>query len=154
VSTDIKRTILPDWLEPAPSNVGSSKHGKLSANHWRVFCAVHCVVSLIRLWGLLPLENRYYKALGNFIYLVKAVDLATRRSTSRERCQAYLKIITYYLRNLQTLYPSVSITPNHHLSTHLPEFLLRFGPPHSWWAFPFERYNGILQRFTTNDIIG
>jgi hypothetical protein len=44
--------------------------------------------------------------------------------------------------------------PNHHLSLHLAECIRNFGPVHGWWAFPFERYNGIIQRYNTNNKMG
>ncbi|EJD33646.1 hypothetical protein AURDEDRAFT_76841, partial [Auricularia subglabra TFB-10046 SS5] len=150
VSKDIQRTVLPDWVDPAPTQVGNTKHGKLSANHWRSLCTIHCVITLIRLWGFLKIESFRYSALENFLLLVKAVQLATLRTTTASRCEAYSSLLNQYLNGLKRLYPTASITPNHHLATHIPEFLRRFGPPHSWWAFPFERYNGMLQKIKTN----
>jgi hypothetical protein len=32
--------------------------------------------------------------------------------------------------------------------------LLRFGPIHGWWMFPFERVIGLLQQFNTNSEMG
>ncbi|EJD38817.1 hypothetical protein AURDEDRAFT_71822 [Auricularia subglabra TFB-10046 SS5] len=153
-SKDIRRTVLPDWLDPAPANVGNSKHGKLSANNWRVFCTIHCIITLIRLWGSSARDTRPFRVLENYLYLVKAVELATMRSTMKTRWETYTKHIVHYLEDLKEVYPKIKYTPNHHLATHLGEFLKRFGPPHSWWAFPFERYNGMLQKINTNDIIG
>ena len=43
---------------------------------------------------------------------------------------------------------------HHHLSLHLPECLRDFGPVHSWWAYPFERFNGIIQRTKSNKRVG
>ncbi|OSC99540.1 hypothetical protein PYCCODRAFT_1340936, partial [Trametes coccinea BRFM310] len=54
-----------------------------------------------------------------------------------------------YLESLRELFDH-QFVPNHHLSMHLMECLLLFGPVHAWWAFPFERFNGLLQRMNTN----
>ncbi|KIJ09587.1 hypothetical protein PAXINDRAFT_87272, partial [Paxillus involutus ATCC 200175] len=43
---------------------------------------------------------------------------------------------------------------NHHASLHMNEFLLRYGPMHGWWMFPFERIIGTLQKTNTNHKIG
>jgi hypothetical protein len=40
------------------------------------------------------------------------------------------------------------------MSLHIPEFLLLFGPVHSWWTFPFERMIGSIQRMPSNGKIG
>ena len=37
-----------------------------------------------------------------------------------------------------------------HLHMHLRECLLDYGPPHTFWCFSFERYNGILGSYHTN----
>lgn len=88
--------------------------------------------------------------LRNFLHLVCVVDNASRRSTTLERRQAVRSHMLQYLDDLQELYPGARIKPNHHLTLHLPQFLANFGPPHSWWAYPFERINGLLQRIPTN----
>lgn len=38
-----------------------------------------------------------------------------------------------------------------HLHCHLNDIILDLGPIHSFWCFSFERYNGILGSFTTNN---
>ena len=43
------------------------------------------------------------------------------------------------------------VTPNMHLACHIKETLLAFGPFHGYWLFSFERYNGILGSFSTNN---
>lgn len=43
------------------------------------------------------------------------------------------------------------VTPNMHLHNHLLECINDFGPVYSFWLFSFERYNGILGDFTTNN---
>jgi hypothetical protein len=44
-----------------------------------------------------------------------------------------------------------SCTPNMHLHCHLKDIIRDYGPIHSFWCFSFERYNGILGSFTTNN---
>ena len=46
-----------------------------------------------------------------------------------------------------------NLVSNDHLSLHLPPFLEDFGPVHGWWAFAFERYNGVLGRLNKNNHI-
>ncbi len=146
---DIREMYVPSWLEKPPANIGDPAHGKLKADHWRTLCTVPMVMTLVRLWGTSNSLVDEVEALDNFMHLVAAVDLATRRTMNAERANAYDTHMVEYLRGLQSLY-EVNLVPNHHLALHLRECLLLFGPTHGWWAFPFERYNGMLQRLKTN----
>ena len=38
-----------------------------------------------------------------------------------------------------------------HMHCHLSSCLKEFGPLHSFWLFPFERYNGVLEGQPTNN---
>lgn len=58
------------------------------------------------------------------------------------------------LECIRDAFPSHSFRPNHHSCLHLHEFLLRYGPMHGWWMFPFERIIGALQKTNTNYKIG
>lgn len=146
---DIQEVYLPSWLEKPPSNIGEAGHGKLKADHWRTLCTVYLVITLGRLWGPRSTPLIQAQALENFMHLIAAVDLATRRSMDTERANLFDAHMEAYLKGLRSLY-GAHLVPNHHLSLHLKECLLLFGPTHGWWAFPFERYNGLLQRLKTN----
>ena len=45
----------------------------------------------------------------------------------------------------------VAVKPNMHLHAHLKECILDYGPLYGFWAFSFERYNGLLGNFHTNN---
>ena len=146
----IERTFLPTWMERPPRNFGSISHGKLKADQWRVVCSVHLLIALVPLWGASEQQER--ELLRNFVHLVTAVELATRRSVTKPQIQNYYEEMYRYLRGLRKLFDH-KLVSNHHLSLHLPECLESFGPVHGWWSFPFERYNGVLGRMNTNNHI-
>ncbi|KAI0665423.1 hypothetical protein C8Q78DRAFT_1072989 [Trametes maxima] len=148
-SADIQATTLPSWLESPPSNFGSAAHGKLKADLWRTVATVNLVITTVRLWGAMDTSPEEQEVLQNFVHLISAVTLATRRSMTLERAASYDYHMQRYLRGLRSLFDH-KLVPNHHLSLHLRPLLELFGPVHGWWAFPFERYNGILQRMNTN----
>ncbi|KAI0364850.1 hypothetical protein BV20DRAFT_955421 [Pilatotrama ljubarskyi] len=150
IREDIAATVFPSWVERPPRNFGSPGHGKLKADQWRTACTVSLVITLCRLWGSSAASERERLLLDNFVHLVCAVDLATRRVTDPSRIMQFDKHMFEYLSSLRSLF-SHDFVPNHHLSLHLYEFLLLFGPVHAWWAFPFERFNGLLQRLNTNN---
>ncbi|KAG1800733.1 uncharacterized protein HD556DRAFT_1430152 [Suillus plorans] len=61
----------------------------------------------------------------------------------------------YYLKTAIKLFGENAMrTNNNHATQHLLECLRSFGPVHGWWAFPFERFNGIIQRTRTNRRLG
>lgn len=43
---------------------------------------------------------------------------------------------------VEILYGQSAITPNMHMHAHIKECVMDYGPPHAFWAFAFERYNG------------
>ncbi|OJT09667.1 hypothetical protein TRAPUB_13853 [Trametes pubescens] len=150
IREDIVKTYLPSWLERPPRNFGSAAHGKLKADHWRTVCTVSMVITLVRLWGTATASAEQKALLENFVHLVCAVDLAVRRSVDPDRIAKFDEHMQDYLAGLRLLFEWHQFVPNNHLSLHLKECLDNFGPVHAWWAFPFERFNGLLQKLNTN----
>ena len=60
-------------------------------------------------------------------------------------------LLLYFCKRVQTMYGSDVITPNTHLHCHLKESILDFGTVYSFWFFSFERFNGILEHFPSNN---
>lgn len=141
------RTIKPSWLSPAPQNLGSASHGKLSAAQWRTVCMVHLTITLTRLWFHDEVKRQY---LDNFISLVIAVRWATMKVASERQISIVEDHFETYFRSMVKLFGTESAVPNHHMSLHLAQCIRTFGPVRGWWAFPFERYNGLLQQQNTN----
>ncbi|RPD58136.1 hypothetical protein L226DRAFT_467294 [Lentinus tigrinus ALCF2SS1-7] len=150
VRQDIEAASVPSWIEKPPAQFGSASHGKLKADQWRTVCIIHLVMTLGRIWGDSSATNEERTVLDNFLQLVMAVDLATRRSMSPSRITRYDNHMENYIKTLvHTL--KHPLVPNHHLSLHLWQCLELFGPVQGWWAFPFEQYNGLLQKVRTNN---
>ncbi|TFK92434.1 hypothetical protein K466DRAFT_480540 [Polyporus arcularius HHB13444] len=149
IRRDILNTVVPSWMQRAPKNFGSPSHGKLKADQWRTGCLVNLPITLVRLWGGPNATERQRSLLNNFLDLVRAVDLATRRTMDETRAEKFDNYMLQYLTGLTETFKH-PLVPNHHLSLHLRECLELFGPVHAWWAFPFERFNGILQHLNTN----
>ena len=60
-------------------------------------------------------------------------------------------LLLRFCKRTVELYGSEAITPNMHMHCHLASCIREFGPVHSFWLFPFERYNGILEGQPTNN---
>lgn len=154
VWSDRKRTVLPSWISPIPSEAGSARAGKLTADQWRTLCTVHLVITLIRLWGHCEPKDRRHDLLTNFMHLVTATGALFRRSVGTETIQLYQESMQAYLKGHLRLYPHLNLSPKHHLSLHLPEFLMGFGPVHGWVTWGFERLVFGFQNTNTNGKVG
>ena len=155
---DIVNTLQPSWLTFLPSEFGSAGYGKLKADQWCVLGTIFLPVSLVRLWSVVeagnPCSERCCQILDVTMSLLSAVATACSRVTSANHARLYLSSMHSCLRGLKALFPDYSLHPNHHMALHLPEYLLLYGPVHSWWSFPFEQLIGILQHISTNYKIG
>ena len=56
-----------------------------------------------------------------------------------------------FVQSFERLYGKAAITPNMHLHMHLKECVVNYGSIYGFWLFSFERYNGILGSYHTNN---
>ncbi len=153
---DISSVIQPSWLTSVPAQLGSASHGKLKADQWRVLGTTFLPLSLIHLWQASDAENnderatRCARILDVTLSLLSAVAIALSHTTTHSHTDVMQQHLLDYLQGLKELFPDYKFRPNHHMALHLPEYIKLFGPVHSWWAFPFERVIGMLQRISTN----
>ena len=154
VWSDMRKTTLPSWCCPAPTQIGDGEHRKISADGWRTFCTIHLVITLGRLWGYSPPESRRHKLLSNFYNLVHATKIATMRSITSIRAQEFQDYMITYLHGLGELFPTYQLVPSHHIVLHMKDLFCRFGPTHAWRCWVFERYNHTLQKIPTNGKFG
>ncbi|KAI0291453.1 hypothetical protein BC826DRAFT_1023017 [Russula brevipes] len=145
-----RMTLAEIWIDM----LGDGRHGKLSADQWRTACTVNLVVTLVRLWGLKSPNDRQYRMLMNFMDLVMACKLAMNRRTTPEHIERFQLHMHRYLETAKELYVYSSLTPNHHLSLHLPRLFENFGPPHAWNCFVFERCLRWLKFIKTSNKFG
>ena len=159
IRDDIETTCRPTSQSNPPSEFGSARHGKLTADQWRTILEFDAPVSLLKMWSerrsnsTNAFEQQIYGLLmDNRMYLAIAVAWGTSRRTSHFHAEKYKEFMVAYLDGLKLL--GFNLVPNHHLALHLSDFLTRFGPAHGWWAFPFERLIRVLGHIRTNSKIG
>lgn len=158
----IKATDTPSWINSVPHNYGEASAGSIKADEWRILSTVYLPLALVTLWGdengAPPPEGSYFlKVLDHTMALFQAVTLVVRYTMTNKRATQYRNFIREWVEGLHTLHPHTvehADRANVHASFHLYDFLLLFGPVISWWCFPFERLIGVLQKITTNDMIG
>ncbi|KLO04254.1 hypothetical protein SCHPADRAFT_805036, partial [Schizopora paradoxa] len=148
----ISATSRPRWYASLPKNLGDAGHGKLKADQWRSALEFDIPVALAQLWGD-PSSPRH-KVFRSTMFLAVAIRYATSHTITEKHVSQYNKYMLLYLKSLLEIDPSLRLHPNHHNALHLGDGLLRFGPMHGWWMFPFERVIGNLQRSNTNFKLG
>lgn len=157
VREDIADLTLPEWYKAPPRNLGDMKNGKLSSKEWRSTFMVGFPVTLVRLWGADYVDKPskgQHEALDNFLHLALAISLSLQTEISPETIDLYKLHISTYLEGFKILYPTHSITPYHHISLHVPDFLKGIGPWMLSGSGPFEGYNEACQKIKTNSIFG
>ncbi|KAI0338939.1 hypothetical protein BDW22DRAFT_1458214 [Trametopsis cervina] len=152
----IDRTATPSWLGTVPNTYGSPAAGSLKADQWRTLFTVYLPIALISLWGAgsvhksSRVSSQLRDTLDHTMALVSAILIASSRHTSASRAARYREHMRTYVAKLHELYPHLSPVTNQHVAFHIYDSLLLFGPAHSWWAFPYERLIGHLQRLPSN----
>jgi len=154
IQQDISATTRPRWQSGPPPLLGTAGAGKLKADQWRSCIEFDIPVSLVKLWSQTPSDDRRHKLLDSTMLLATTLRWATSHRTSSKHAAEYMKSIRLYLTSLRELFPDVNLLTNHHNALFIGDMLLRFGPVHGWWMFPFERVIGLLQHVNTNDKIG
>jgi hypothetical protein len=154
VWADMALTQLPSWVTKAPSDWGTAARGKLSANNWRVICTVHLPITLIRLWGGDDTPGNQNAMLENFMDLVRAVQNANLRSTSRKEIGLYNHHIYSYMTSFKSLYKDTKVKPIHHAALHYGDVLQGFGPAHTHSAAFYERHIHAMQSENHNMKLG
>ncbi|KAG2073508.1 hypothetical protein BDR04DRAFT_1010610 [Suillus decipiens] len=155
IQAELKGIKRPSWHWGSPKNLGDAEHGKLKAEQWRLAIEFDLPVTLIKLWGVNSGgEERKQKLAHSTMLLTMAIRWGMLHVTSTHHTQQYRKYMKAYLECIRDVFPGHSFCPNHHACLHIDEFLLRYGPMHGWWMFPFERIIGGLQKTITNHKIG
>ena len=126
----------PAGIGRIPRKIGSA-FSSFTADewkHWTILYSVHI------LFGVIPDEN--YECWCLFVDACRILCQLT--ITPDEVKKAHFCIINYCKR-FQEVYGEEFCTPNMHMACHLQLNLLDYGPLAAFWAFSFERYNGILE---------
>ena len=108
-----------------------------TADEWKNFILIY---SSYALKGIV--DTPHYKC---WCLLVSVCSLLYRPILSRENVDQAHILLEEFCNLFETLYGTESCTPNMHMSLHLKECVLDFGPLPAFWCFAFERYNGILE---------
>ena len=133
---------------PVPADVGrtpkkiQNSYGGFTADQWKSFTILFSVYAL---HGILPATD-----LEIWRDFVMACTFFCSTVITEARVELAHSYILKFCRNVEQHYGRKRITPNMHLHTHLLDCILDYGPVYSFWLFSFQRYNGILGEYGTN----
>ena len=102
--------------------------------------------SLSALHGLLP-DKEY----AHWSLFVEACSILCSRVISHSAIDIAHSLLLKFCEEFGQVYGNQAINMNQHLHCHLKECLIDYGPVYSFWLFSFERQNGILGSFPTNN---
>ena len=109
------------------------------ADEWKHWILIY---SLYALHELIP--DVHYKCWSTFVFACRLLCLPIVTRTQIN--EAHI-LLADFCGTFERLYGKEACTPSMHMSLHLKECMLEFGPFSAFWCFPFERYNGILEGF-------
>ena len=131
-----------------PSSIGRlplkvlSGYSSFTADQWKNWTLWF---SLISIHDIIPTSD--YDCWK--IFVSACTILSSPVVTYEEVADAHQLLLKFCI-TIEELYGCQSITPNMHYHIHLAQSILNFGPIQTFWLFSFERYNGILGNYHTN----
>lgn len=133
--------VVPTTLGRIPHKIKSS-FSSFTADQWKNWTLYF---SPVVLKGHIPVKD--YNCWLLFVEACRILSVPS--ITIQDLKRGHEKLMTF-LRDFEQLYGSLAVTPNMHLHTHLIECILDYGPMHVFWLYSFERMNGVLGSFNTN----
>ena len=138
----IKQFNIPIDVGRIPSNIKAS-YKSFTANQWKNWIVIY---SLVVLKDLMPVEHlRCWQ-----LFVRSCIILCCYCIRHSDIPVAYV-LLEQFCCQFTTLYGDAKATFNMHLHLHLKETYLDFGPPHATWCYGFEKFNGILGSYFTNN---
>ena len=138
----VDQTETPSDIGRLPTKIGKS-FGGFTAEQWKTWVIVF---SAFALYGQLPVVH--YNCWLLFVEACAILCKPTTRILDVGKAHSFL---LQFCREFERLYGPGRVTPNMHLHTHLADCTLDYGPVYSFWLFSFERYNGTLGAYHTNN---
>ena len=108
-----------------------------TADEWKNWITLY---SPYILYGILP--NADFEC---WCYFVEACQLVCQPIINTYQIVKSHDLLVRFCTTYEQLYGRERCTPNMHMSCHLKDIMLDYGPVHGFWCFSLERYNGVLE---------
>ena len=142
VQSKVDSSNVPSYLGRLPFKIAKSFSG-FTAEQWKTWVIIF---SPFALFGHLP--DAHYRF---WLKFVKACKILCQPMIRISDVGIAHDLLVKFGREVEETYGKERITPNMHMHTHLADCILDYGPIYSFWLFSFERYNGILGSYHTNN---
>lgn len=121
----------------------ASKFAGFKADQWRNWIIIFSEIALI---GLIP--PSYYNCWQKY---AKACKLICSRAITPAIVTETDVLLQEFCEESCQLFGKEFCTLNMHKHLHLKQCILDFDPIYGFWCFPFERFNGKIESFPTNN---
>ena len=138
----INKFVCPGGIGRIPLKIASG-FSDFTADQWKNWTLYF---SLVALKSILP-----FRQYNHWHLFVKGCYLLCRRQITEDQLQEADCLLVEYCRQHVILYGRKYCTPNLHLHAHLASCVKDYGPVYAFWLFAFERLNGVLGSYHTNN---
>jgi len=122
----------------------TSSFSSLTADEWKNWILIF---SLISLFDILPSDH-----LSCWKYFVTACKIYSSSVVSLTEIDKAYDFMCKFFMAAEQLYGPRFLIINSHLHLHLSSCYKDYGPWYGFWLFSFERYNGLLGQYHTNQL--
>ena len=133
---------VPNEIGRIPCKIASS-FADFTADEWKNWTLIY---SLYCLHDVLP--QSHFQVWKMFVKVCR--KLCKHNILIQDALEAQTLLVAFNKR-IEGLYGPQSCTMNMHLHCHIFECILDMGPIYSFWCFPYERMNGLLGAYPTNN---
>lgn len=132
----------PSFIGRLPKKISTS-FGGFTADQWKTWTLLYSVFCM---WNIIPTDDLELWRL----FVLSCFHLCSPLITTEELQEGHDYLVRF-CKSFENRYGKERVTPNMHLHLHLKQCILDYGPVYSFWLFSFERFNGILGAFQTNN---
>lgn len=141
IQEKINKVSVPSSVGRLPKKIANS-YGGFTADQWKTWTIIY---SLYALWDILPKQD--LEVWREFVLACSYI--CTPIITETKARLGHVHLLNFCTK-FENIYGKNKVTPNMHLHMHILQCILDFGPVYSFWLFSFERFNGILGEYSTN----
>ena len=138
----VRSITTPKDIGRLPQKISFSFSG-FTADQWKNWTTIFSIVCLK---GILPQDH-----LNCWILFTKACNLLCSRVIHKNALVSADLFLQQFCKKFEELYGKEDCTPNMHMHLHIKESVVDYGPVYGFWCFAFERLNGVLGSYQTNN---
>lgn len=141
IQEHVTLTLAPEEIGSVPYKIASafSSFNGEELKNWILYFSAFCMYSHLS-------EDAY----SCWMHFVNACCQFSRPVIDMTQVKEGNEALLRFCRSFESLYGSDLVKPNMHFATHIIDCILDFGPIYGFWLFSFERMNGIMGSYHTN----